>query len=398
MSDPRIVEYLRLNMGKYPVDALKAALVKQGFAAGDVDAAAAQASGSAPPPPPPPGADGLDGSRGEYVSLGVKNAIANAKALFQDAQDFFSRLDPEAAYGPAVTTIMFWGCISGFLALVIAVGQAAIGRPSPFGLFASGLQIVILPIMGALLSWLGSGIFHVICLILGGRGAFKLSYQTIAAMSALFPVSTLLGAIPYGTIPVQLYGLYLTVAAASAAHGVKKGRAWAVFGILTGLGILGSLLAQLGMSKLPNQAMLNQLNAPRTGIGQPQGLPADAAQMLSQLGGQMTPEAQKAMQDAMENPGAIVQELTRYGNLAEPPQATLALLDAAGKARLNKSWPTMSAPMRKSLIETLPSVPAAERTDFMAQMDSYTKDMNATLDQSMKLLQQTMEQQGGQKK
>ena len=387
MSDPRIVEYLRLNMGKYPVDALKAALVKQGFPAADVDDAAAQASGGAPPPPPSLDDDGRGTPSGDAVVFGLGNAVANALALFKDPEGFFSRFDREASYGPAVVHIMFWGAVSGVLTLLLAFV-----KPAPFGTLAAGLQIVILPVMGALISWLGAGIFHVICLILGGKGPFKQSYQVIASMAAMFPISTLLGAVPFGTVPVQLYGLYLSVTAAGAVHGVAKARAWIVFGIFTGLGILGSIFAHIGMANF-RQPGLAGFSVPG---GAPQALPPEAAQMLSQLGGQMTPDAQKAMQDAIQNPMAIVQELTRYGNLAEPPAETLALLDDAARARLAKSWPQLSAPMRKSLIETLPSVPAAERGAFMDQMDAYTKDINATLNQSMQLMQQAqqaMEQQ-----
>ncbi|MDE2293432.1 MAG: hypothetical protein KGL53_15230, partial [Elusimicrobia bacterium] len=81
----------------------------------------------------------------------------------------------------------------------------------------------------------------------------------------------------------------------------------------------------------------------------------------------------------------------------EPPAATLALLDPAGQARVSSQWPSLSAPVRKSLVETLPSVPPAQRGAFLDQMDSYTKDMNGAIQQSMKLLQQAqqqMQQQG----
>lgn len=381
MSDPRIVEYLRLNMGKYPVDALKAALVKQGFSEADVEAAAAHAAGDSAPPPAP----SIDGQTpAEYVLFGPKRMVANASGLFKDPADFFSRLDPEAGYGPAISTIAAWGAVSGVLTLLISFV-----KPSPFGIVASAVQIVVLPIMAILMSFIAAGIFHVVCLVLGGKGSYKMSYQVIAAMSALFPISTVLGAIPFGTVPIQLYGLFLSVTAAAAAHSVVKARAWIAFGILTAIGVLGSIFAHIGMKQMEQGGLGMRPAIP----GQPQAMPPEAAQMLSQLGGQMTPEAQEAMKQAMENPGAILQELTRYGNLETAPESTLALLDAEGQARLSKAWPQMSAPMRKSLIETLPSVPPAERNGFMDQMDAYTKDLNTTLNESMKMIQQAMDQQ-----
>lgn len=379
MPDQRIIDYLRQNQGKYPVDALKAALVKQGFPAADVEEAARQATGDAPAgavPPPPASELGTDAPE-ERVVFGVGRVLANGKAMFASPAAFFARLDPAARFGGPAASIAFWGFVSGVITFLLAFVV-----PSPFGIIAAGAQVVMLPVMAVLLSFVGAGLFHVICLILGGKGTYASSYQVIAAMSTLFPVSTLVGQVPYGVIPVQLVGLWLSAAAAQAAHGVTKGKAWAVFGLLTAFGVMGSILAQAGLKELENPAALSA----------PEALPADAAQMLGQLGGQMTPEAQKMMADAMANPAGILQELTKYGNLAEPPSQTLALLDDAGQARLKKAWATMSGPLRKSLVETLPGVPPEERNGFLDQMESYTKDMDATLQQSMKLIEQAQKQ------
>lgn len=380
MPDSRIIDYLRQNQGKFPLEALKAALVKQGFAEADVEEAARQASGADGGVPPPPGADvGLE-PPADRVRFSMGTALANAKAMLSNPHEFFSRLDSAARFGGPAGSIAFWGAVSGLLTFLIAFI-----KPSPFGMIAAGLQVVLLPIMAVLLSWLGAGLFHVICLILGGKAPYVVSYQVIAAMSALFPLSTVLSLAPYGVIPVQLVGLWLSVAAAHAAHGVGKTKAWVLFGLLTAFGIVGSILAQAGLREFERTGGIGAMQAP-------QGIPEDAAQMMGALGGQMTPDVQKMMADAMQNPGAILQELTKYGNLAAPPPETMALLDSAGQARLAKSWTTMSAPMRKSLVETLPSVPAEERTNFMDQMESYTQDMNATINQSMKLIEQAQKQ------
>lgn len=379
MPDQRIVDYLRQNQGKYPVEALKAALVKQGFPEADVEEAARHAAGAEVPPAP--ATDFGTDAPADRVVFGVGRVLANGKAMFASPADFFSRLDPAARFGGPASAIAFWGFVSGVVTFLLAFVV-----PPPFGLIAAGAQVVMLPVMAVVLSFIAAGLFHVICLILGGQGTYALSYQVIAAMSTLFPVSTLLGQVPYGVIPVQLVGLWLSVSAAHSAQKVGKGKAWAAFGLLTAFGVLGSILAQAGLKEL------ERAGGDPAALSAPESLPADAAQMLGQLGGQMTPEAQKMMADAMANPGAILQELTKYGNLAEPPQPTLALLDSSGQARLRKSWATMSAPMRKSLVETLPGVPEAERNGFMDQMEAYTKDMDATLQQSMKLIEQAQKQ------
>lgn len=379
MPDSRIIDYLKQNQGKYPLEALKAALVKQGFPEADVEDAARQATDAADGVPPPPGAALGTEPPADRVVFGFKTAVANGKTMLSGPHEFFSRLDPASRFGGPVASIAFWGAVSGLVTFLLAFV-----RPSPFGLIAAGLQVVLLPLMAVLLSFVAAGLFHVMCLILGGKGSYVVSYQVIAAMSALFPLSTALSLAPYGVIPVQLVGLWLSVSAAHAAHGVGKTKAWVLFGLFTAFGVLGSIFAQAALKEFERGAGL--------GVTAPEGIPADAAQALGALGGQMTPETQKLMSEAMANPGAILQELTKYGNLAQPPAETLALLDAQGQARLGKSWTTMSAPMRKSLVETLPSVPEGERNGFMDQMETYTKDMDATLQQSMKLIEQAQQQ------
>lgn len=387
MPDSRIIDYLRQNQGKFPLDALKAALVKQGFPEADVDEAARQASGEAPSVgvPPPPGAALGTEPPADRVSFGLVTALPNAKAMLTNPKEFFSRLDPSESFKASLVTIAFWSVVTAVIQLPI---NAFRSNPIPWP-FAVG-TVFTMPILSAIISWPSAGIYHVLCLILGGKAGFKSSYQAFAAMSALFPLSAIFSNLPFGfAVPLSV-SLWLSINHANSAHGISKVKAGVVMGIITLLTIVG-LAFLVAVGQMTNYGFPGT-TAPNTANGMPEGIPSDVAQTLGALGGQMTPETQKLMADAMQNPGAILQELTKYGSLAEPPEATMALLDSAGQARLAKAWPTMSAPLRKSLVETLPSVPEGERPAFMDQMEAYTKDMDATLQQSMKLIEQAQQQ------
>ncbi|MDE2292416.1 MAG: YIP1 family protein, partial [Elusimicrobia bacterium] len=302
MADQRIVDYLSQNAGKYPLDALKAALVKQGFPEAEVEEAARQAAGAPAPaePPPAPPADA--------VSFSPKNMFANAAALAKGPEAFFERVDPEGGYGPAVATIALWGLLSGLLTFLLTFAHQ-----TPFGPAVGAAEIVLLPVLAVILSWLAAAIFHVVCLILGGKGTFKASYQLVAAMSALFPVSTLIGLVPFGVVPIQLVGLYLSVVGAARLHQVGRTKAWVAFGALTALGLVGTVIGQLQMG-----GRASPFAPPAAVGGAPQGIPPEAAAALGRLGGlegKMTPEARKAMQEAMANPAAVLQEITKYGDM-----------------------------------------------------------------------------------
>ncbi|MFH1724598.1 MAG: Yip1 family protein [Elusimicrobiota bacterium] len=399
MPDPRIIDYIRQNAGKYPIESLKQALVKQGFSSQDVEEAAGIATGQAPPPPAPAAPEapqsGMPAGGGTatpetvpqegYVVFSPQNLIANAKALFQEPEAFFSRIDPKGPMGPAVVNLLLWAVISGFI-------LGLIGFLVPAGMFgkaAALAQIIVFPVMAVIFSFIGAAVYHVVCLILGGKAPFRGSYQVISGLSALFPVSSVIGVIPFGNIPVQLYGLYLSVQSAAGVHKIAKKKAWIVFGILTALGIIGSITFTMQARKLQQMASSGQFPGM---MGAPTASPAGGG--MPGLGDPAAADKMRRMMDqAMQDPGAVLQKLGRYSAMEEPPEETLALLDDETADRLLEIWPRMGAPIRQSLVENLPSIPRESRGDFIERTATASQSVNKAFDQSMQLLQQVMESQ-----
>ncbi|PJA13427.1 MAG: hypothetical protein COX66_14925 [Elusimicrobia bacterium CG_4_10_14_0_2_um_filter_63_34] len=391
MADQRVVDYLKQNSGSYPIETLKQALRGQGFPDTEISAAMVEAGLGAPPPPPGPG---NESAAGGFVDLTPGNLFANAKWMLTDPIGYFDSLDPETRIGPALGTTLLWSLIAGdVFALIGLATQTGIQK------IAAVAQILLFPMMSLVFSFVGAGIFHLICKLLGGTAPYRGSYAVLASVSALFPVSALLSLVPYAGILLQLYGLFLSVQGASGVHKVDKRKAWVAFGLLAALGVMGSIYTQRQAREL--QKMLQQMEPPGTAQGAQSGLPAGAppeiqramAQALAGIDDpEMKAKAQQAMMDAARDPNAILRDMARYQQMSAPPKDTLALLDEEGQSALEEAWPAMAAPIRKSLVEQLPATPAAQRPRLIKDMRSASADMNKMLGNGMEMLQKMQQQ------
>ncbi len=427
MADQRIIDYLCQNMGNYPMETLKAACIKNGFSAAAVEEATQTvlAQGAPPPPTAPPaigpGTSSADSAAaGDYIDLNLKNMFANALLMAKHPETYFSRIDPNGGFANPISMIVLWSLFSAPLAGAVAFIKS--------GLWSVGLMSVIggmimLPIMAIILSFIGAGIYHVLCQFLGGTSSFRGSYGVVASMSALMPASTLLGLVPYaGVVIPQLASLYLMVMAAAALHRIAKKKAWLVFGGLTAFWLLLSLSVtiaakrlKVSLDNLSVQTMTQVGGPPNLGGGNPGAMSPDrgltrgsaaseaaraaeqamatASAMMKALGDeQQTDEFQQAMSRAQNNPMAVLKDLQKYQNMAYPPKEILLLLDSKTSSMLVEEWPNLSGPIRQSIVQSLPTIPAKDRSESLQEMLEATRGVNKMLGESMKMLNDVLPQ------
>jgi len=409
MPDQRIVDYLRQNMGTYPIESLKAALTKNGFPPDAIEEAAAFVAGQDVPPAPAAAPIGPSGEAdpGGFIDFKPGNLFANAVFMAKQPEQFFSRINPNGGLGPPLVAVILWALISAPLSAVAVYSKsqsvgvtiaAAVG-----GLFA-------LPLVAVVMSFIGAGIFHVLCKILGGTAPFNGSFGAFAAMAALMPLSSLLGAVPFaGAVIPQLLGLYLAVHAAAGLHKAGKTKAWVLFGLLTAFWLLLSISAGIAAKRLKSslgsfQGQIQTQSGSGFGGRQTQTPPVNpqqamqaASAMMQALGDeQANNDFQQAMHQAQTNPMGVIQTMQRYQNMKYPPKETLLLLDSRTSSQLVKEWPKMSGPIRQSLVESLPKMPPDERAGAVEEMIEANAGMgqvNEMLGQSMEMLNQVMGQQ-----
>lgn len=139
----------------------------------------------------------------------------------------------------------------GFLdPLVFAVAMALVAALigivfSVMGLGATGMMavgviaIIVVPIAVVIGSFIGAGILYLVWMVMGSKESYETAFRCIAYMTAISPITALVGAIPYlGTIISVAWGTFLLVTASIEVHKVKANTVYVVFGIL-GLLVLG---------------------------------------------------------------------------------------------------------------------------------------------------------------
>jgi hypothetical protein len=133
--------------------------------------------------------------------------------------------------------------LQGLLHLNVARGAAA-------G-FAS---IVLIPVMTAIFSFVGAAILFVIWKLMGSQEDYEAAYRCGAALSALGPITTVLGVIPYlGSAASLLIMVYYLVAASVETHKIGSRKAWTVFGALGAALIVLSLSGQYAARRFSSE-------------------------------------------------------------------------------------------------------------------------------------------------
>jgi hypothetical protein len=392
-----------------------------------VEEAALILSGQAPPPAP---AADAEPATDERIRYSPGTLFSNAVKMIQAPEAFFMNLDPEMGIGSGIVNILLWAILAGLVsAALFILGFGPTAAATVPRVAAAVVSIILVPVLALIFSFLGAAIFNILCkvlnldlrpaqtvkiiLLFAGAlvasvalisglsrniydprnlvimtllgvlwyaviafagilaGGYTKSYNAIAGIIALAPVSSALRIVPHGEILPQLYGLYLMVLASWGVHRVPRLRSWIAFGALTLIGIIGGVLTK-------NSSRFMALNPPQ-------------ASTPAMPGGAALPQAPDQL---MEQSQQILQDMNRYQNMAEPPTETLALLDAQGQTLLTQAWPKMSGPTRQSIVQGLPLTLPGQRNQSIEQVLQATQGVDEIVNQSMQMLQQMMPPEG----
>lgn len=386
MVDPRCVEYIRTNKEKYPIEALKAALLKAGVPPADVEEAVRLAA--APPPreipvtAPPVRRPAEPASFAEIFPASrpaspapvrepahsrpapqplPQGLLPRMRAVLLSPAGFFRSMPRDGGWREPMLFALSMALVCAVLQIVLGLAFGTVGlgpsRAAATILAAvfSVLGTVVASLVGILLA---AGIAHLIWVVLGSRQPFEASLRCVAFMTALMPVLAAARAVPVAgpwlAVPLSLYGIYLFLPASIEVHGVDRKKAAAVALGLGTVALLATLALAFGASKLRLAARnrppsLMEASSAAARILPPlPNAPAQGdlqQQVLSQLaklqagaaaGAGQPPTPEQALQTMNAALGAVAQT---GGASAVSPESLRALLpeQVAGLARTDAS-------------------------------------------------------------
>jgi hypothetical protein len=152
--------------------------------------------------------------------------------------EFYREMPKSGGFVEPLVFVVAMGCIAGIIQTVFNF----VLYFSDMAFMAKVMSLIMMPIFAAIGSFIGAAILFFIWKLMGSQESYETSYRCAAYLSAVTPITALIGIIPYfGTLIGMLIGLLYVVIASVEVHTIPAKKAWLVFGILTAVLAFGSL-------------------------------------------------------------------------------------------------------------------------------------------------------------
>ncbi|MGE5300756.1 MAG: YIP1 family protein [Acidobacteriota bacterium] len=177
----------------------------------------------------------------ETKGINVAAIPQTALKVLTSPAAFFREMPKTGGFVDPLVFMVGMGVIGGLIqAVFVIVGLHVVAG------FAAGIaSIIILPIMIAIFGFVGAAIIFFIWKLMGSQESYETAYRCAAYISALTPITTVLGIIPYaGAAMGIVLTTFFLVTASVEVHKLPSQKAWLVFGIIGGILIVVSISSQ----------------------------------------------------------------------------------------------------------------------------------------------------------
>ncbi len=165
----------------------------------------------------------------------IASILNTMKEVIINPAGFFRTMPKSGGFIEPIIFVASMGVIMGLINLVLSI--VGLGFAPSFGMAI--LYVVIIPVFAVVFGFVGAAILFVIWKIMGSQESYETAYRCGAYSSAITPVTTIIGVIPYlGGVAGVVWMAYMTVCASIEVHGIKSKIAWIVFGVLFGFLLL----------------------------------------------------------------------------------------------------------------------------------------------------------------
>ena len=147
--------------------------------------------------------------------------------------EFFQGMPKTGGFLEPLVFVIVMGVITGIIQAIIHLSGIGHGAGYRNGMRASFSIILLMPIAVAVVSFIGAAILFVIWKLMGSQENYETAYRCSAYLTALVPITTIVGAVPYagGIIKMAIYVFYLVMASVHV-HNLPSQKSWLVFGII----------------------------------------------------------------------------------------------------------------------------------------------------------------------
>lgn len=177
----------------------------------------------------------------------LNTIVEDAIKVVTDPAGFYRDMKKTGGFADPVIFVLVMAVIMG---IVIAIFSLfGIGM---VGVMAAGFgAIIIMPIFAVIGSFIGATVMFVIWKLMGSGESYETAYRCVAYAAALYPITAVLGLVPYlGSVVGVIWGMYLMIIASTQVHGLNQKTAYTVFGILGALMVVVSIGNEMASRKM----------------------------------------------------------------------------------------------------------------------------------------------------
>lgn len=232
----------------------------------------------------------------EKEGFDLKEIVETAIKVLTSPQTFFREMAKRGGYVKPLIFMIVMGVVGGLIQSLFNI----IGLRVATGLAMGVASIILVPIVIAIFGFVGAAILYLIWKLMGSQEEYETAYRCAAYISALTPITCVLGIVPYigGAVGVAL-AMYFTIIASIEVHRIPSQKAWLVFGIIGAILILLNITGEISSRRMVREAGKFQKQMEKT-----------TKEMQKQVEG-ATKEMQKATEEATKEMQKATEEATK---------------------------------------------------------------------------------------
>jgi hypothetical protein len=180
----------------------------------------------------------------------LPDILEKARTVLTAPGEFYRQMPKSGGFLEPMLFLLVMAVVGAII--IIALGFLGLGTLSALGV---GIGIMIfMPIMAVIGSFIGGAIMFVIWKLMGTQEPFEVAYRCVAFASAIYPVTALLGLLPYlGSIVGIAWGMYLMFMATKEVHQLNEKTASMVFGIMGFILIASNISSEMAARRMATE-------------------------------------------------------------------------------------------------------------------------------------------------
>lgn len=172
---------------------------------------------------------------------GPNTIIDVAGRVLVDPTGFYRNMQKTGGFVPPLLYVIVMAAATALIVAVLSLLGAGVTGAIAIGLGA----VVVFPIFAVIGSFFATLILFLIWKLLGSNESIETGYRCVAYAMVVYPLSAVLGLIPYlGSVVGVVWGMYLMTVASTEVHRLNRNTAYIVFAVLGALLIVTNISAE----------------------------------------------------------------------------------------------------------------------------------------------------------